>query len=424
VVLSRKLTWIIIIAIALRVIVRWHSGEADFWLNGYSFFFDLAKNIAAGNGIALDGSSGTAFRVPLYPMVLALLTFGHQTFLPVLLAESLIGAATVWCAAMIARELFDNRTAVIAAILTAIYPYYVVHDTALQETSLSTFLAALAVLLLLRVRRSTSIVTATGAGVAIGAAVLTRANLAPFALIAPLWLALAGGSNAAPLRRRLYVALLCASVMVLVVSPWLVRVYRLTGSVTLSTETGFFLWLGNNPYTFSHYPEESIDSTADAALTALSLREKEELDALSSDEAAKDQWFRKKALVYIWEHPWQALGNGFLKVVDAFGFLISPRHSFWPTLAHALSYGPILCLGLWGMWAAWRHWREHSILYAQFGSFAVVTAVFFGATSYRSYLDVYLIVFAAWVLSALQRTYLKNRGSMLDNVPPFDNAAG
>ena len=27
--------------------------EADFWVNGYTFFFELAKNIASGKGIGL-----------------------------------------------------------------------------------------------------------------------------------------------------------------------------------------------------------------------------------------------------------------------------------------------------------------------------------------------------------------------------------
>jgi hypothetical protein len=59
-----------------------------------------------------------------------------------------------------------------------------------------------------------------------------------------------------------------------------------------------------------------------------------------------------------------------------------------------------MILGLWGMWACRSHWREHSIFYAQFVSFAAVTAVFFGHTSYRAYLDVYWIVFAAGVMAA------------------------
>jgi hypothetical protein len=60
--------------------------------------------------------------------------------------------------------------------------------------------------------------------------------------------------------------------------------------------------------------------------------------------------------------------------------------------------GPVMILGLWGMWVSRRHWHEYSIFYAQFVAFAAVTAVFFGHTSYRAYLDVYWIVFAAGVL--------------------------
>lgn len=409
--ICRKLLGIMLLAFAARAAVRWYSGGPDFWQDGYTFFFALAKNIAAGNGFVFDGGAATAFRVPLYPMFLAAVTFGHQAFLPVLLAQSLIGAGTVWCTAILAREMFGNTAAITAAVLTAIYPYYVVHDTALQETGLYTFLTALAVLLLLHVRRSGSILTATGAGLALGAAVLTRANLAPFALLAPLWLALAGGALAAPWRRRLGVAVLCAGAGALTVAPWLIRSYWLTGSVTLSTQTGYFLWVGNNPYTFSRYPKESIDRSQAIAIAALSVQEKEELKSRRSNEAAVDQWFQKKGLDYIREHPWRTFGNGFRKIVDAFGLLPSPRRSFWPNLIHVLSYGPMMILGLYGMWKGRTHWREHSIFYAQFISFAAVTAVFFGHTSYRSYLDVYWIVFAAGVMAALGSKYFQNRSA-------------
>src|ERR1700733_5985033 len=196
--LYRKLIGISVLAFVVRVAVRCFSGGVDFWVNGYSFFFALAQNIAAGNGYTLDSVHATAFRVPLYPFFLATVTFGHQLFLPIILSQSLVGVGTVLCAAMLAREIFGNKAAIIAAILTAIYPYYVVHDTALQETSLFTLLTTLAVFLLLRLRRSGSVMTALGAGLALGAAVLTRANLSPFALFAPMWLVFAGDSSAAP----------------------------------------------------------------------------------------------------------------------------------------------------------------------------------------------------------------------------------
>ena len=394
-----KLIWIFFFAFTLRMAVRWHTGGPDFWENGYTFFFTLAQNIAAGNGFAFNGEP-TAFRVPLYPMFLAALTFGQQAFLPVVFAQSLIGAGTVFCAAMLAREIFGNTAALIAATLTAVYPYYVVHDTALQETSLYTFLIALAVLLLLRVRRSGSVVQATGAGLTLGAAVLTRANLAPFAILAPLWLALAGGSGAMQWRRRLPMAIVCAAVGLLTLAPWLIRAYQLTGSVTLSTGNGFFLWLGNNPYTFSRYPNESIDRSQAVALQALSSEDKSELEARRHNEALVDEWFRQKGMDYMCDDPVRTVGNGFWKIVDAFGWFPSPRRGFWPSVAHALSHGPVMVLGLWGMWASRRDWREHSIFYAQFFTFAAVTAVFFGHTSYRTYLDVYWIVFAGGLLAA------------------------
>jgi 4-amino-4-deoxy-L-arabinose transferase-like glycosyltransferase len=395
-----KLLWIVLAAFVMRVAARLYFGSEDFWTNGYSFFFDLARSIAAGKGIAFAEESSTSFRVPIYPAFLAMVTFGHKVFLPIVLSQSLIGAGTVLCAALLAREMFGNAAAIIAATITAFYPYYVVHDTAMQETSLYTFLTALAIFLLLRAHRSGSGMMAGGAGLTLGMAVLTRANLAPFALFAPLWLAIPAQCPTVPRRQRLWTAVVCLAVLALTVSPWLVRSFRLGGSVTLSTETGYFLWLGNNPYTFSYYPHESIDRSQRAALEALSPQDRAEIRALGSSggEAAVDQrFYGRRALEYIREHPWWTVGGGLRKIGAAFDWLPSPRKDFWRNAVHALTFGPVMALGLWGMWAGRRNWREHLIFYALFVSFAAVTAVFFGHTNYRTYLDVYWIVFAAGI---------------------------
>jgi hypothetical protein len=396
--------FIVILAFVVRVAVRWHSGETDFWINGYGFFFDLAQNIATGKGIALEGRP-TAFRVPLYPLFLAAVTSGHKEFIPIILAQSLVGAATVLCAALIARQM-------IAACLTAIYPYYVVHDTALQETSLYTFLTALAVLLLMCVRRKDSAAMAVCAGLALGAAVLTRANLAPFAVLAPLWLIVRRGSKAIGWQRGVWTCLLCTGAMALTISPWLARSYWLTGSPTLSTEAGFSLWEANNPFTFSYYPVESIDRSEEVAFAALSPEDRAEIQAQAPNEAAVDQWFLRKGLDYMREHPWQTVVGGFRKLGAAFCLLPSPRRNFWSTLGYFLSYGPVLILGLLGMWASRQQWHEHLIFYALIATFGAVTAIFYGHTSYRVYLDVYLIVFAASILEPFWDRNLSNSGPL------------
>jgi hypothetical protein len=71
----------------------------------------------------------------------------------------------------------------------------------------------------------------------------------------------------------------------------------------------------------------------------------------------------------------------------------------------------VMILGLWGMWTGRHNWREHLIFYALFASFTGVTAIYFGHTSYRAYLDVYFIVFAAGLLAQLWSKIPPNGGS-------------
>ena len=146
--------WFTLLAFVLRMIARLHTGAADFWVNGYTFFFDMAQSIAAGKGIAIEGIR-TASRVPFYPIFLAAVTLGHEAFWPIVIAQSMIGAATAFCAALLARQMFHGpwaaKAATLAAAITAVYPYYVVHDTALQETALFTLLTLMAVILAHRI---------------------------------------------------------------------------------------------------------------------------------------------------------------------------------------------------------------------------------------------------------------------------------
>ena len=318
------------------------------------------------------------------------------------------------CAALIAGEMFGRSAAIIAAAITAVYPYYVVHDTALQETSLFTLLTAVAMLLLLRVRRSGSSVTAACAGLALGAAVLTRSSLAPFAFLAPLWLAIPGEFRAGQWRRACLAAVICGGATALILSPWFVWSYHFAGPVS-SGKPGHRLWIGNNPHTFSHYPYESIDRSRDAAHDALSPQDKAEIKALRATRENVDQWYWQKGLEYIREHPSLTFSNALRKLGAAFGWLPSPRKDFWPNLVHSLAYGSVMTLGLWGMWSGRRHWREHLVFYALFVSFAAITALFWGHTSHRAYLDVYWIVFAAGALQQLQSSYLARTTRIASN---------
>ncbi len=390
--LPRAVYWLALLGFLLRLTVRVTSGAAEFWANGYTFFFAMAQNIARGQGIGIAGIR-TAFRVPLYPILLACWTGGHKAFWPIAIAQSLIGAGTVVCAGLLALQMYRTawgaKAAVLAAAMTALYPYYMIHDTALEETSLFTLLALAAILLLRRARANASAVCGASAGVILGLDVLTRATIAPFALLAPLWLLR---------QKRMRAGLACGLLLALTVTPWLWRNYRLTGVPTLSTETGIELWTGNNGFLFTHYPEGSSDLSKSDALNALSSKDQQELDRMGDNEERENSWFRHKALEYMRAHPAQTVMDGLRKIAASFWLLPSPRRGRIADLVYAFSYGPVMLLGLWGMWLRRRFWREDSLVYLVFASFIAVTAVFWAHTSHRAFLDVYWMVFAAGAL--------------------------
>lgn len=110
-----RLLLILVTAFALRLGVRLRSGETNFWNNGYSAYFDMAESVAAGKGFCLDGMDCGRWP-PVYPAFLSLTVPRRKAFIRIAVIQSALGAGTAACAVLIAA-------------------YYVVHDTALQETS-------------------------------------------------------------------------------------------------------------------------------------------------------------------------------------------------------------------------------------------------------------------------------------------------
>ncbi len=380
---------ILLVAFALRIAWRVHKGNQDFWSHGYLFFYELGRNLIHRHEFTIYGLR--AMRVPLYPLFLGLTSLGGPYYLWVAIPQALVGAGTVCCTYLIGRDLLGMRQGLVAAAIAAVYPYYVVHDTALQETSLLTFVTATAMLLLLRAMRSRSWYMWLSAGTILGVAVLTRQTLLPFAIAAPIWIALfSEGRRQDRLARAGAVVL---PLMVLV-GGWMARNNAILGAPLITSEFGRQLWNGNNPKTFSHYPRQSIDLSQTEAWDAMTPDEQREVDRISVNEAAESDWFLQKGLNYVTNHPGETLLNGARKVSIAFSLRFSPDRP-WPEEAvYALSYGPAAILGVVGMWITRKRWRQLGLVYLLFLSFALVTAVFFAHTSHRSYLDLYWIVLA------------------------------
>ncbi len=372
-----------------------------FW--AYTVYYEMAKVVAAGGGYCLVPGALCAYFPPVYPTILAACILTGHPMAAIMVTGSLTGAATVWLTFLTGRHLFGPGTGLLAAAYAAIYPYFVWHDAVVQETATLTLIVAVAVFLLLRASGSASRWLWLSAGAALGLAVLTKANLALFIPFALAWTAWFGW------RRVLWAGLGVA----LILGPWEVRTWRITGSPILYSNGGQALWLSNHALTFDYFPRLSIDEASTAEFGAMTAAEKSEVAALNDRQGIRQsQWFWNRGIEFIRANPGLTLKRAIYKVWIAFSPVFSPAKPWAFQILYFLSYFPLLVLSVAGIWFAHSSdlstRRELGYIYVLAVSFALGCAVLWGHTSHRMYIEPYLMILAAHGIRDLY--FLRRRG--------------
>lgn len=398
------LTSLLAAAFIVRLAVRIAFGQEYFWHNSYYFYYDLAMRVVSGKDLCCG-------RPPLYPLFLTISVLAGKNFWLIVVPQALLGAGTTLCAFLIGREIFNTRTGLLACAITAFYPYYVMHDTALQETGMVTFCTALSCWMLLRAYRLNRDFDWFVAGIPLGTIALVRASVAPAIAVALFWCVMWGASGKITEKLRKTAVLAFAAILIL--GPWLIQTYRLAGRPEISSETGFLLWVANNPDTFSHYPTGSIDRSKDEAVRNLSAADRAELGRLQNDEIARSDWFTHRALEFMAANPLLVAKNALRKVAAGFSWRLNPPHGRLAEAAYFIGYVPVALLGILGMILA-RDKPGTILVVMLFLAFIVVTAIFWAHTSHRTYLDIYWIVFAAAVIDQIWAWTTTRPASMVD----------
>ena len=167
------------------------------------------------------------------------------------------------------------------------------------------------------------------------------------------------------------------------------------GSFVLTSDTGRSLWLGNNAQLFEVYPRQSIDRAEERAWTALPEETRAAVRDQGHDEFAQDAWFRGEAQRWIRANPGDAAVGALRKAWASFSPWFNPRGSLLKQLVHAFSYGPVALLALAALYRHRARLRETGFIVACCALLAAQSAMFFGHSSYRAYLDPLLVVLAA-----------------------------
>lgn len=275
-------------------------------------FEEIINNILAGKGFLYGNFLGAPCRsltTPLYTYLCAgiyLLT--SHSYLAVLLLQALFSLALAAVIFNIAKALFDEDVAFIAAMLVAFHPGYVYYDVFnLVPLSIDSFFITVVTYLFLRFKDRPTASRALLIGGIIGLGALSRGmigSLLPFlALFLFLFVKSAG------FRAKLKLAAFMALAAFIVISPWIIRNYIVQKEfVFIVSTTGENFWRGNNELATG--ASLTKDGRSILSLWPAAFQEK----VRSLDELGQKKFFESEAAGFIKRNPARFIGLYLTKI--------------------------------------------------------------------------------------------------------------
>jgi len=253
-----SLFWMVVLAFVLRFgwIVVAHTYRFKTLDDSFSFGWEMGRigrSLAQGQGFSnpFSGTTGpTAWEPPLYPLLIAgvFKLFGiytHAAAVVLLGFNSFCSALTCVPIFLIAKRCFDEKVACWTSWLWAVMPSVMYWCTRwVWETSLAALLLALVFWLTLDLEERDGLKPWLGFGLLWGIAGLTNTSLLAFLPASGLWAWYRRWKRDKP---SLTGVVLASLVFFACISPWLARNYRTLGRVTIRSNFGAELRIGNGP---------------------------------------------------------------------------------------------------------------------------------------------------------------------------------
>jgi 4-amino-4-deoxy-L-arabinose transferase-like glycosyltransferase len=298
--LARRDAWLVFAsALAIRLAA---AAVLDGFRHPEIFEYDdIARAIASGRGFSYYhlGVLYHSYTAPLFSWLSALVYLAGGMIASVMVMQMAIGSAQAALVAVMADRLFRSRRAgIVAGLLVAAHPGFVVYASAKAHTLvLDAFFFTLIPWMCWRLFDRRTAGRAVALGLVVGLGALSRGTAVVFLPIAGAWMLWAVDRREWPtVVARYALAAVCAT---LVIAPWSVRNTRVNGEFVwmLSTE-GEDLWDGNNPAATGHsYVNRNL-----IVLETLTDAERRDLRSQPT-EMAQSRWFRDRALAFIRGNP-------------------------------------------------------------------------------------------------------------------------
>jgi len=430
---------IVFLSLALRVVYVLRTG-AELEFPDEKQYLNIAENFLKGEGlsVSIDSETGALLHVPLemhrmpmYPLVLALITKAVPGLTGVRLIQALMGALTCVMIYLLAAELVGERAGRVAGLIASIDPFSIYFaGRVLSETLFLLILVAGWYYVVRTWKELTGgagttrwLASSLVAGLLGAAAVLTRSTALPLFLLVPLaWLVVG------PRRIQGFCAgLLILWVLAVGLSPWVARNYKRTwtketgGRLVVTTlNVGESLYEAVGPFATGGPNKEN---TAWPVETEISLQ----------DEYARNRFLVEKSLTYMKNSPFRTLrlaGKKFIRTWNVIPNYENVRTPFYEAVSLA-SYVPVLLAGILGLLVSLRGspnamnraWgprvRVLVWLLLPVVVFTLVHMVFVGSVRYRLPMMPFVMVLSGvgvwWLVS---KVFKRTRGTVEHNEGP------
>jgi len=409
---------IFIIALALRLLYLIDYRKSEVYpvlpySDGHSYLA-WAKDIASGEIIG----NKAFMKWPFYAYFLAaIFKFTSAGPAVVYLFQFFLGGLNCLLVYFIARHIFDRRTAFISGLCCAGYGLFIFYEGLLIYTSLSLFLNSLLFLYLLYIRAEPDNKKLFLAGILLGIAVITQANIIIFGVLALAWILIQTGKGFTRIWRGFLLFIFSLSLIIGLVT---FRNYMLEKDLVLITgNLGLNFYCGNSPKSSGlFYCPREITPTQDGMF-----RDARIIAQLASGKATPlktsqvSAFWIKQAFVFIKDKPVEYARLFLRKIAFTFSpqefvhdieyHYIRERIRIFRFLFMDLRF--ILPFSILGMFFGMRRFKDTVFLYLVIATLSLSIAIFFVSARYRIMLAPFLIIFAAYALVNVWDTLKEGR---------------
>ncbi len=389
----KAFVFFLILAFALgsRLFFSLRPGDRVIWSDEQKNIL-LAQNMSQGAGYVLEDGRPTAI-IPIgYPGWICLLYktgLDSPTWIRVM--QAFISLFTLLLCAAMSRWLLGPPAAWGTLLLGGLYPYFIYLPGTVLATTLYSLLLVAAVWLYLKAVSSYNKYVMFSGGLLWGLAILTVTTAVVLVAATLLWhLRHAPGgwqkktATLAPLLLGIF----------LVITPWLIRNQVELGKMTLASNGGYNLWLGN-------HADSSIEDPC-SVQTPETLH-RDIVAAGDRWEIVADSLFSAQARAFILQHPGLFVQRTLLKAAYFWRPDPSPVTSSYVKMGGVikliglLSFAPLLGLALWGYWQAPTEKRKQMTLWFYMAFlYTLIHAVMIVKVRFRLPIDHFLIMAAAY----------------------------